>query len=230
MSVIKKSYPEQTGTYKVIVKNGGNWKDFNTCRFSISVGQSKHEKDKFDNTLNWAEKRFDKMTILVNDSLQRWNIMHNISEDMAYKQSKQAGDEWIKRNLRDKDLPQDKVRVIRWDEWLENPKYKEKLALVNDLYKNNATFKAEIEAEINRFQERNNYNFNPDLCRKYLLEETAVFQIIFEEEEEAADVYPGSTLLPVTIAYEGKIKELTPSKKITFTRISLERNKKHNNY
>ncbi len=34
----------------------------------------------------------------------------------------------------------------------------------------------------------------------------------------------------IFIPYDGKIKELTPNKKITFTRISLEKNKNYNNF
>jgi len=65
-----------------------------------------------------------------------------------------------------------------------------------------------------------------DLSKRYLLEETAVFSIMFKTEA-AVDIYPGSTLLPCTI-FQGQTVDGAPDGLGMghFSRIDFKRNQK----
>jgi len=63
------NYPPQTGEYKVMVKSGAAWRDYDTARLEISVGQPYHEGAKFEATVDWVKHRFSHSIVSVNDTL-----------------------------------------------------------------------------------------------------------------------------------------------------------------
>jgi len=220
-------YPAQTGFYKVKVKNGSGWNNYKTCRLQISVGQSKHEGEKLKSVFDWSMHRFDQVIVCVNDSLQRWNLMHDacLSEEKANQVSHDNGLSWIKRNL--SLYPHYNFRCIRWDHWLSHPDYQNRFAMVLDLYDTSEIFKQAVEDEIDEFQRRKKgkiFDNFKTTCRSFLLEETAVFMLMFETED-AADIYPGTTLLPVRLIQEGKIAGVKLKGNVHFTRIDFSKNR-----
>lgn len=190
----------QTGPYAVKIKHGGPWRRFDTVRLEISVGQPYHEGDKFACTIDWAMERFDRIALLVNDTLQRHNLMfeHGLSEDEAHAESFKAGSDWIERNHQA--IVRSRAEIFRWDDWLKGAKYPRIRHGVELLYQRNAEFRSAIDATAAKIWARHLAR-EPgltlreeeflDRSRAYLLEETAAFAIIYDTIP-GISVYPGS--------------------------------------
>ncbi len=195
--------------YTLKVKNGAGWRAFDIARLQISVGQEYHEGEKLLATLDWANERFDKIIICVNDTLQRHNFeFKGHTTDEAFALSEEAGRHWIERNLNPiRQLPN--YEIIRWEKWRTDPAYNYGLDTMKRLYTQNNIFKADVDQEIDSFWQRalkrENHPDNSDYEKfrqhslSYLLEECAIFQLMFARDE-AVDIYPGSTLLPCKLS------------------------------
>jgi tRNA-dependent cyclodipeptide synthase len=195
-----RQYPPQNGQYAVRVKYGPDWKVFDTVRMEISVGQPYHEGEKLVCTLKWANDRFDKVALLVNDTLQRYNLMFDegLIEKEAQSRTFRAGDEWIRRNI--KPIVKSRASIFRWNDWLASPDYNKSETAVKNLYQTNLEFRNNIEHAISEVWDRRTLK-DPDLMprkeeffensRRYLLEETAVFSIIYKTIP-GISAYPGS--------------------------------------
>ncbi len=191
--------------YSVKVKNGAGWRAYNTARLQISVGQKYHEDEKLLATLNWANEHFEKIIICVNDTLQRHNYeFGNHTQEKAFSISEAEGRYWIERNY-DFFKQLQNYELIRWEKWRSDPTYKFGLKVMEKMYAQKPAFRQEIDNEIDAFWNRALKRGNaPDESRReafskhsrrYLLEECAIFQLMFAHDT-AVDIYPGSTLLP----------------------------------
>ncbi|MEO0384192.1 MAG: tRNA-dependent cyclodipeptide synthase [Pseudomonadota bacterium] len=208
----KNEFPAQTGPYAVKVKNGAHWRGFKTARLQISVGQPYHEGDKLGATLDWCKHRFDHVIVCVNDTLQRLNGQFDgLSPDEAFAASKLAGDEWMNRYAGSIGmLPS--AEIHSWEDWRARPDYAKAFAQTQSLYANNAEFRGAIDANIKDFWARRkirdgltgDFGFTDFAAcsRAYLIEETAVFSMMFKDKR-AVDVYPGSVLLP-SVVFQGR--------------------------
>lgn len=228
-----KQYSPQTGEYKVKVKEGADWKNFNACRLQISVGQPNHEGAKFKSTVQWVDDRFSKVIVCVNDILQKYTISFEkgVDLDLAEKLSKSYGDAWLKRNA---DIIQS-AEISRWSEWLKHPLFYERRMLFSTLYKNNRLFRGAIDDNIDVFWSRRSrqnsnlyhhsrYEQFVELSSQYLIEEMAVFSLM-GQKLEAVDIYPGAILIPLKVAQQCEYFGLTKHEFLTnFTRIDFARN------
>jgi len=59
--------------YKVRATRAPNWQRNKDGIFAISVGKKYHEGDKFYSTIKWAAAHFERLHIIVADTLQRHN-------------------------------------------------------------------------------------------------------------------------------------------------------------
>lgn len=213
-------YPPQTGFYSVKVKNGKAWSSKQIARLQISVGQSYHENDKLAATIEWAKHRYGSVIICVNDTLQRYNHVYNdgLTLTEANNYAENAGREWIERNIGIiRSLPN--YKIYRWNHWTSKPNFSQEHKLICEKYKRNPFMKELVHKDIETFWSRRNKNENltadfsafQSLSVDYLLEEIAAFNLMFHQDD-AVDVYPGSTLLPCLL--EGK----------PFARIDFNRN------
>ena len=234
----KSDFPEQTGFYKLDVKNGGRWRYFKTARLQISVGQEYHEAEKFMATMEWVKHRFDKVIICVNDTLQRHNacFAEGIDEKKAFVKADRAGQHWVMRNAEYiKSLPD--YQIIRWEEWRNRADYKPQLDEIKKLYMANEHVRNLINETIEEFWARC-VKREPDIdpkrfkdfahhSRTYLLEETAIFFLMYKEQK-AADIYPGSRMVPFEIAQKFSTHAPTPDLgPKAFTAVSFTVNKNH---
>jgi len=207
----------------VQIKRGCKWQDFNTARLQISVGQEYHEGEKLDATLKWVSENFGKVIICVNDTLQRHN--HNFlgADTMrSYEKAEEDGRQWIERNINTIRTHNIKHEIIRWEFWRGLDDNASNRKHIDDMYANSVEFKNSIESEIESFWSRLNrdgqFNEHDALrfsghSREYLLEECAVFISMFKKDR-AADIYPGSSLLPCA--------ELKGMGEYGFTKISFK--------
>ncbi len=196
-------------TYQVVakVKRACNWSEFENARLQISVGQKYHEGEQLEASLKWASSNFDKVQVCVNDTLQRHNlIFEGTPENEAFQISEMHGREWIERNHKLL-MSFPNIEIIRWEQWRNSLNYKCDLNTMVHSYNDGKHFKIAVEQEANSFWERAKRNkgyqeqdFDRFMMhtRDYLLEECAVFSSMFKNME-AADIYPGSTLLPCSL-------------------------------
>lgn len=228
-------YAPQTGEYAVKVKNGSTWRSYKTCRLQISVGQAYHEGAKFEATINWVKERFEKVIICVNDTLQRYNSLYlsDTPADISEERWNTLGNEWIGRyNHLFSSIPD--CRIYKWNDWRLQSGYDTIRQQVDMFYKTNNTFRDAITGNIREFWERNsagscgkesaNFDSFSYYSKLYLLEETAVFSMMFKTED-AVDIYPGSVLVPA-ILFRGNPAPGMPEglDKGAFTRIDFKRN------
>lgn len=232
----KNEFPAQTGRYAVKVKTGAGWRDFDTVRLQISVGHAYHEGDKLAATLEWCRHRFDHLIVCVNDTLQRFNgQVEGLDPDEAFAKSKSAGDDWLARHRPNIDGLAS-VEIHRWEDWRERSDYRLALQQTQWLYAHNAEFRDAINSNIKEFwiRRKRRETLTADFrfakfaacSRAYLLEETAVFSLMFKQTR-AVDVYPGSVLLPCVV-FQGRSVPGAPKglDQGAFTRIDFARNRK----
>lgn len=192
--------------YSVKIKRTDGYKNHSTARFHISVGKDNHEDPKFKATMEWAKVNFDRIIICVNDTLQRHNFLYEgENPKTAYEHARQAGDDWIRRNINFGMRQSDRFEVTRWNDWITREEFAVKRDEVLQELRNNPSKNELIEKEIEAFwarvKRRTGTSGEFDFAkfqvhsREYLLEECAAFSIMFEDEL-AADVYPGGSLLP----------------------------------
>lgn len=193
-------YPPQTGAYKVFVKDKSVWQDHSVARLQISVGNPKHTGDKFFALTEWAAARFDRVILIVSDTLQRHNIAveHDITLDEAYQVSVLAGQRWLKENKAALDNLAPSQRVITmWDEWIMQPDYVGTLKEVQGLYQTVPTVRQMVDEKAVSFCQRPTSEDSIAQCRTlessvtYIIEEVAAFAVMFKETR-AVDIYPGA--------------------------------------
>lgn len=188
--------------FRLKVKSGAAWRGHDTARLHISVGGRAHEGAAFDATARWADRNFTKTVVCVNDTLQRHNLEQaGLPADEAFAAAEAAGREWIERNQPALRRIQN-LEVVRWDQWRQMAGYDEARQDIDRRFSEDAAFRKAVDDEALSFWRRKapggEYEAYLVHARRYLLEECAAFSLMFERER-AADIYPGSTLLPCAL-------------------------------
>lgn len=197
-----KEYPPASGPYKVFIIGKSNWRGFSTARLQISVGQPKHEKEKFYALTEWAAHRFDKVQLIVSDTLQRHNIAmeKGISLQDAYDVSMLVGQMWRRDNhAAISSIPAEKLEITMWNDWMEHPDYAPMSRALGDLFTSSPTFRAGVEKKAREFCDRRVQAGNAVYATesayqasvKYLMEELPAFGVMLKQER-AVDIYPGA--------------------------------------
>ena len=125
------------------LNNLNNQCKFDSCMLTISVGQQVHEGEKFKATLELINNNFKKCTIGVCDTLQRHSlaILADLKSQDLHNISKQAGDQWIDRNIEYcEEILKIPFKLKRWDEWLQNDKYYIFKKQIDQLYRKDSEF------------------------------------------------------------------------------------------
>ncbi len=180
-------------------------KDFlkaRSCIVSISVGHEAHEDEKFRATMKMVNLRFKKCVISVSDILQRYSISAKDplqrSPEEFYEYSKELGDEWLERNIpiieEELKIP---YEIMRWDDYVKNPKFQDRHKQVIDLFENNHEYQDVIKKTARDFLTRSfvdlNINISPErfckLSEEYLLEESAAF-LEWVDKKYDYELYP----------------------------------------
>ena len=181
-------YPAQLGKYAVKVKNGAFWRDYNTVRLEISVGALYNEGDKFLATCEWVKHRFDNVVILVNDTLQRHNlIISGMDQGQAMELSRTQGKQWMERNLKHIHNIDGfaNVHIYRWDDWLARDGYNDALTAAHNEYINNHEWRKLVNSSIDEYLSRQKSIEDLELYKRqsflYYMEETAVLSAAYSE-------------------------------------------------
>ena len=147
-------YPPATGAYKVFIKGKSTWQDHKTARLHISMGNPKQDGEKLQAMTEWLSHRFDKVILIVSDTLQRHNIAFEcgISPEKAWGAASMQGRDWLERNKWAIELISQPV-VTLWNEWLSHSDYKATRAELDALYAQDAALKEAVNAKARQFCE-----------------------------------------------------------------------------
>ncbi len=69
-----------------------------SCMLLISVGQIYHEGEKLSLVIDLINNKFKTCTIMLCDTLQRYNLMEDYNEKEAYQLTLRQGAEWLNIN------------------------------------------------------------------------------------------------------------------------------------
>jgi hypothetical protein len=193
-----------------------------SCIIPISVGQAVHEGKKFLATIKLIDTSFKKCTILIDDSVQRhtMKIDNALNDGLLYQMAIKEGDGWLQRNkaaYKKLTIPYD---IMRWDDWLTSPDYKNSYEKVKNQYYSHENYRQGIQANIeeflaryiDRFTDKSQLDYERafSLCLDYLLEECAVMRLWVQREYEF-EVYPSGRNKAMAATYEYLIKPSYPN-------------------
>ena len=177
------------------------------CVLPISVGQTYHESEIFERTVDEINRQFSKCILVIADTLQRHTYeLKGLSEDEALRMSRSKGVEWLIKNQSSLDKFSIETEVIHWDQWLQHGSYIEKKADIDRRYAHGGQSivgpDREFRTAVNRasakfisgyLNEHGKKNFEIDFaskkCREYILEEGAVITM-FSEHNYDCMAYP----------------------------------------
>jgi hypothetical protein len=126
------------------------------CLMPISVGQKVHECIKFLSTIRLINSSFKFCVILVDDSVQRhtMKIIDHSNEETLYNKAIQAGDAWLERNAKIYNQLTIPHEILRWDKFLKHPDFKNKYALIVNLYDYDEFYRNTVNKNIDTFLSR----------------------------------------------------------------------------
>lgn len=177
--------------YKVKVLNGAGWRDHQVARIDVSLQNEKQVAQKLKATLEWAQHNFTDTYISLADTLQRhsYAAMYDVPVEKAMQYTKTEGEIWLGLH---KDLIEG-MRVVRWSEYLADPRFFENLKYMRDRYNWDAGWNALIINDAHDYMARRKL---PDsklpYVLDYILEEQAVFKMI--HDESTIGIYAGSIM------------------------------------
>ncbi len=205
------------------------------AQITISVGCSgKHTGEHFRDTLDKAIKTFQKVTIMIDDSVQ-WRTLAIDNPRLTDEELKELaisnGDNWLAQNKPyiDKYMLQDekKVTLVRWKDWEEtealNNAVREMSALyylTGEAHPIKIAIDDTAQAFLERVKKRTNWeNISEvhteeeilEMSRDYLIEECAVMANLWPTLETNFELYPSERTAAMTATYENLIKDKHPN-------------------
>lgn len=171
------------------------------CLFTISVGQQTHENEHFEATIELLNKSFESCVMLVDDSLQRHTMAFNRKQnpDFFYDISIKEGDLWLERNRKYYERLQNLERIIRWDNWLNHPKFNEQKKAIEALIQKDKDYAYAFESSVcdfvtkyyNRRSNREKFDLKraKNLSFNFILEECTAL-CLWVELNCKYEVYP----------------------------------------
>lgn len=180
--------------------------EYRKCYLGISVNNPFFRDQNLGLLLKWIANHFDECIIIIGDYLHRINesILHGITGEQAIASSINRGDiieEMLNAFLLI--LPDDKFKVYRWKEFLDNnPKSLSEKEKLTTLFSTNKEFRNDILQSCTEFIDRliargeRLYLTKEEAIsqsKEYLLEEMAVFSVLIEQGYRV-QVYPGTQL------------------------------------
>lgn len=183
-----------------------------SCMLLISVGQPYHEGEKLTATIDLIKNKFHSCTIMVCDTLQKYNLMEHHNEEDAYKLSLQKGDEWLIRSKEQFAKLEIPYNIIRWDDIIQDVTFPAKLRQVEELYRSNPAycnaFLNTVDSYFLRLMKRGEVLDKEErykISLKYLIEECAGM-LIWADRGYNFEVYPTTRAEVMAATFEFLIK------------------------
>jgi hypothetical protein len=156
---------------------------------SLSIWEDVESTVRLFAMLKLVFQNFATCTIALGDTLQRHTMAIQTGRTSAdcYQQAKLLGDQWLATHEKICKDYEDRIKIIRWDEWLNHPLFKDSEKMIKDEIENDAIycdyFHESIDTYLNRYENRlrpsNLFNRKKAeaLCLAYLIEECAALCI-----------------------------------------------------
>jgi len=174
-----------------------------TCLFTISVGQQSHEGKRFESAIELIDRSFSSSIMLIDDSLQRYNMALNRKEEAQYfyNISIKEGDLWLNRNEKYYKRCKNLKKIIRWNDWLKHPHYNEQHEKIKQALKEDKSYLEAFDLSIDGFLRKYTRRltefsgcYEPDrarrLCFDFILEECTALTL-WSEVNAQYEAYPG---------------------------------------
>ncbi|MES9948970.1 MAG: hypothetical protein ABW118_08430 [Candidatus Thiodiazotropha sp.] len=190
-----KAQQPNVSNYKVCINKRYGTLSAENCRVQVSIGNPKYEGEKFVALMEWANRRYKRIDVIVSDTLQRHNLPEPDSA-ATWNKTRHEGLAWIKRNRR----ALQGTGLVMWDDLLVHPAYKAATNEIANAVKMTAVWD-EIENTARQFARRNGSSIAAST--DFLLEELAVFSVIFQHP--AIDVYAGSWISNIFDVLQEKV-------------------------
>jgi hypothetical protein len=174
-------------------KNLTRGREFNfknqSALLSVSLGQKIKNTERFSAILSLVFQHFGHCTITLGDTLQRHTMAIQTGRVAAdcYQDAKILGDQWLAAHQKLCKDYDGRLKIVRWDEWLNHALFKDSQQMIKDKIQNDAMYRQyfheSIDAYLNRYENRLTASsvFNRKqaeaLCLDYLIEECAALCI-----------------------------------------------------
>lgn len=200
----------------------------------ISLHSHNHQGEGLKAMIQWINEQtdFDFVRIGLSDTLNRHNYVmeENIHLHQAHEKSKKMGQKWLDENKSILERLTVPFEIIRWDYWLiqhaDQVIFNKKTFY--DTYFNNLYFNSAVKEDLsNYFMRHGKTSLSSvdskklSLSLEYLMEELAVYSILFTEYPSTA-IYPGKSLKCFEIIRQSNIPNVPQGiNKSKFIRLSL---------
>lgn len=164
----------------------------------ISMGSTNHTGRILTGIVDWInESGFEFGIIDLSDTLNRYSLMlDGMTESAAFILARKQGNEWFQENLKELKSIQVPIKIIRWDEWLNDPRHPSAVKEIKIAISSNTQLRAAMYADIANFYARKGYACTPEnahFSMQYLVEEMAAHTLLHSDYDVAA-IYPGKQL------------------------------------
>lgn len=193
------------------------WQAHSSFMLGISMGSQNHEGEALEAIVDRInEGGFTHGVLDVADTLNRYRYVgEGKSIQEAIDIARQEGSDWLERNESILSRLKMPAAVHRWDEWLNHPKYPNKIEQIKELYLNSDALCQALDQDIHNFYVRNYGTADVsaelrNLSVEYYLEELAVAAIMLKEKPSLV-MYPGKQLNCFRLIRDGKIPDAPQS-------------------
>jgi len=191
----------------------------NKCYMGISLTNPVFQGDALESLLHWMTDRFQQCLVVVGDVLYRYNeqIFSGLDPEKAQTRAQRLGDAFIEQTKEIfQSLPNDKVKLTRWQYHLQSPEFLKSKERLNLLFESDTEFQPAVQRDAFSFirrQAKQNRDFAVptekaiELSSQYLLEEIAVFSALSEQGWHV-ELYPGPELKVLIDIAKGKYRNV----------------------
>lgn len=179
----------------------------------VSMGSANHRGEALEAIVSCLNAtHLSRGIVDVSDTLRRYSFMTTMNESAAANRARELGDRWLAENARALQALKADTRIVRWDDWLADHRFRSYKARFTEAYHNSPALRAAIAKDVRHFHRR---SFNAaaagrvelELSVQFYLEELAVMSIQFEDYP-AAQVYPGRELACLKLVRSGMLPDI----------------------
>ncbi len=178
----------------------------------VSMGSTNHTSDILAGIVDWInQSNFEYGIIDLSDTLSRYGLMlDGMSENDARAIARKQGDQWLEDNavlLRDLRTP---IKIIRWDEWLNDPRYPAIKKEIQIAINAHPRLRSAIYSDISNFYARKGHSATPENARlstQYFVEEISAHTLL-HSDHYVATIYPGKQLEAYKLIRSGAIQDI----------------------
>jgi len=198
---------------KPILKTEHLWKPFSEshCLMTISVGQEVHEGEKFLASVQLVNAHFQRCTLCVDDTLQRYTLAlgQNKESESCLEEALYLGDLWLKRNEKSIQAFELPLKLIRWEDWRFHSDFEKFKAELKLHYQEEASFREiflkTVEGFLARYLPRLKIFVDPiraqNLSLEYLFEECSALRL-WAQTGYDYEVYPNRRNWAMSLVHE----------------------------